>query len=33
MIERGYTPEQIKGFWGGNFMRVWKEVLSKADQD
>lgn len=33
MIERGYTPEQIKGFWGGNFIRVWKEALSKADQD
>ena len=33
MLEHGYTPEQIKGFWGGNFMRVWKEVLSKADQD
>ena len=33
MIEQGYTPEQIKGFWGGNFMRVWKEALSKADQD
>ena len=33
MLEHGYSPEQIKGFWGGNFMRVWKEVLSKADQD
>lgn len=33
MIERGYTPEQIKGFWGGNLMRAWKEALSKADRD
>ena len=33
MLEHGYSPEQIKGFWGGNFMRVWKEVLSKADRD
>ncbi|MBR5176118.1 MAG: dipeptidase [Bacteroidales bacterium] len=33
MIERGYSPEQIKGFWGGNFMRVWKEALAKADRD
>ncbi|MBR1927558.1 MAG: dipeptidase [Bacteroidales bacterium] len=33
MIEHGYTSWQIKGFWGGNLMRIWREVQSKADRD
>ena len=33
MIEHGYTPEQIKGFWGGNFMRVMEEVQSIAGRE
>ena len=33
MLEYGYTRDQIKGFWGGNFMRVMKEVQFKAGQD
>lgn len=33
MLEHGYTPEQIKGFWGGNFMRVMRQVQSIAGQD
>lgn len=28
MLKHGYTPEQIEGFWGGNFLRVMKEVQS-----
>ena len=33
MLEHGYTPDQIRGFWGGNFMRVMKEVQAIAGQD
>lgn len=33
MLEHGYTPTQIRGFWGGNFMRVMKEVQSIASRD
>ena len=33
MLEHGYSPSQIEGFWGGNFMRVMKEVQAIADQD
>lgn len=33
MLEHGYTPDQIKGFWGGNFLRVMEEVQSKACRD
>ena len=28
MLKHGYSPEQIEGFWGGNFLRVMKEVQS-----
>ncbi len=28
MLKHGYTQEQIEGFWGGNFLRVMKEVQS-----
>lgn len=32
MLRRGYTPEELGKFWGGNFMRVWKQAIevSKA---
>ena len=33
MLEHGYTTDQIRGFWGGNFLRVMKKVQSIADQD
>ena len=26
MLKRGYTPEELGKFWGGNLLRVWKEV-------
>ena len=32
MLEHGYSPDQIKGFWGGNFIRVMKEVQSIASR-
>ena len=33
MLEHGYSPAQIEGFWGGNFLRVMKEVQSIANRD
>lgn len=33
MLEHGYTTDQIKGFWGGNFMRALKEAQAIASQD
>ena len=27
LVKRGYTETQIRKIWGGNFMRVFKEVL------
>ena len=33
MLEHGYSSEQIKGFWGGNFLRVLGEAQAKADRD
>ncbi len=29
LLERGYTPEQLKLFWGGNLLRVWEKVIKK----
>ncbi|HOC17314.1 MAG TPA: dipeptidase [Vicinamibacterales bacterium] len=26
LVRRGYTEEQIRKIWGGNLMRVWREV-------
>jgi membrane dipeptidase len=26
MVRRGYTDEEIKKIWGGNLLRVWREV-------
>ncbi len=28
LVKRGYTEEEIRKIWGGNFMRVFKEVAS-----
>lgn len=33
LLERGYTREQIKKIWGGNLMRVFREVIQKAEDD
>jgi len=26
LLERGYSEPQIRKIWGGNFLRVWREV-------
>ncbi len=30
LVKRGYTEEEIIKIWGGNFQRVFKEVMEKA---
>ena len=32
LVRRGYTEEQIRKIWGGNLIRVFKEVQAKAKQ-
>jgi len=32
LVKRGYTEEQIEKIWGGNIMRVFKEVQAVAEQ-
>ncbi len=32
LVKRGYTEEQIKKIWGGNLIRVFKEVQAVAGQ-
>ncbi len=27
MLKRGYTPEELGKFWGGNFLRLWRQVI------
>ncbi|HPF51899.1 MAG TPA: dipeptidase [Draconibacterium sp.] len=31
MLKRGYTEEEIDKVWGGNFLRVFNEVISKVE--
>lgn len=30
LVRRGYTESQIQQLWGGNLLRVWREVEAKA---
>lgn len=30
LLRRGYTPEMLEKIWGGNFLRVMREVQGKA---
>jgi membrane dipeptidase len=30
MLKRGYTEDEIRKVWGGNFFRVFTEVEKKA---
>ena len=30
LIKRGYSHEDIKKIWGGNLLRVWKDVERAA---
>ena len=32
LVRRGYTEDQIRKIWGGNLLRVWREVEKKAGQ-
>jgi membrane dipeptidase len=32
LVKRGYTEDQIRKIWGGNFMRVFREVQRVAQQ-
>lgn len=32
LLKRGYTEEKVKKIWGGNLMRVFKEVRQQAKQ-
>jgi membrane dipeptidase len=32
LIARGYSPEDIGKIWGGNLLRVWREVEAVADR-
>lgn len=32
LLRRGYTEEQIRKIWGGNLLRVWREVQRLAEE-
>lgn len=32
MLRRGYTPEELGKFWGGNFLRVWQQVIEISEK-
>ncbi len=32
LLKRGYTEKELEMFWGGNFMRVWKETVKVAKE-
>ena len=32
LVRRGYSKRDIARIWGGNFMRVWREVLNEAKE-
>ena len=32
LVRRGYSEEEIEKIWGGNLIRVFKEVQSVAQQ-
>jgi microsomal dipeptidase-like Zn-dependent dipeptidase len=32
MVRRGYTDEEITKIWGGNLLRVWREVERVASE-
>jgi membrane dipeptidase len=31
LVKRGYTEEEIRKIWGGNFMRVFREVAENNE--
>ena len=32
LLERGYTPDDIRKIWGGNLMRVFDQAIKVAKQ-
>ena len=32
LVKRGYSEEEIRKIWGGNIMRVMREVQSKTEK-
>ena len=32
LVRRGYTEEQVAQLWGGNLLRVWREVERVAGE-
>jgi membrane dipeptidase len=32
LVRRGYSEEQIRKIWGGDFLRVFREVETVADR-
>ena len=32
LVRRGYTEEQIEKIWGGNLIRVFKDVQAVAEK-
>jgi microsomal dipeptidase-like Zn-dependent dipeptidase len=32
LVRRGYTDEEIAQLWGGNLLRVWREVERVAEE-
>ncbi len=33
LVRRGYTPKEIEKIWGGNFMRVFRQVQALGEED
>jgi microsomal dipeptidase-like Zn-dependent dipeptidase len=31
LVRRGYSEEEIQKIWGGNLIRVWREVQQLAE--
>ena len=32
LLRRGYTEKELEMFWGGNFIRVWKQTIKVAEE-
>ena len=32
LLDRGYTPDDIRKIWGGNLMRVFDKAIAVAKQ-
>jgi len=32
LLKRGYSERDIRKIWGENFLRVFREVISKAEK-